>query len=53
MTDDKGIVYPDAHGRPVPPDVAAALAQLRSILDVEHRALRAIPEAQAALRPRG
>jgi hypothetical protein len=53
MTDDKGTVYPDAHGQAVPPDVAAALAQLRSILDVEHRALRAIPEEQAALRPPG
>ena len=36
-----------------PPDVAAALVDWHSILDHEHRALRAIPEAQAALRPSG
>ena len=37
----------------VPPDVAAALVQWRSILEDEHRALRAIPDAQAALSPSG
>ena len=34
-----------------PPDVAAALAEWRTVLDEAHRALRAIPDAQAALRP--
>ena len=43
MNDEKG----------VPPDVATALVQWRSILDDEHRALRAIPDAQAALSPSG
>ena len=37
----------------VPSDVAAALADWRSILDEEPRALRAIPDAQAARRPSG
>ena len=36
-----------------PSDVATALRQLRAILDTEHSALRAMPEAQAALRPSG
>jgi hypothetical protein len=35
------------------PDVAAALAQWRSVLEHEHRALRALPDARAALRPEG
>lgn len=34
-------------------DVRAALDRWRSILDVEHRALRAIPDARAALCPAG
>jgi DinB family protein len=36
-----------------PTDVPAALAQWRSVLDTETRALRAIPEAKAAERPSG
>jgi hypothetical protein len=36
-----------------PADVPAALEQWRSILEVEHRALRATPEARAAQRPAG
>jgi hypothetical protein len=36
-----------------PSDVPAALERWRSILEVEHRALRAIPEAKAAERPAG
>ena len=43
MKNDKG----------TPPDVAAALEQWRSVLDEDHRALRAVPDARAALRPTG
>jgi SH3-like domain-containing protein len=43
MSDDKG----------VPADVAAALVEWRAILDEDHQALRAIPDALAALRPPG